>query len=359
MVKNHNLLALSIIIILLVGIALSACTNEPEALEAQETNPSPIADEALVAATVPPAASPTLVAPVISVNTAETAVPKPMEPQPTSANENVAIVEETAVSPAEVSIIVPPEGPLPTPAGTYSWTLNVPILMYHYISVPPQDADIYRTDLSVTPENFRQQMAYLAENGYTPVDLYQLSAAIAAKTDLPEKPIVLTFDDGYLDNYENAFPILQEFGFTGTFFIITDLADQGAEGYANWEQLEEMAAAGMRLESHTKSHPDLTENSRDGVIFQVLGSQETIAAHIGYTPRYLCYPGGRYTQETMQILEELDLWGATTTQGGTWHGFDDRYEWSRQRMRHDTTLDEFKLLVDMAGTVSGKTLAEN
>ncbi|MBE2225541.1 MAG: polysaccharide deacetylase family protein, partial [Anaerolineae bacterium] len=183
--------------------------------------------------------------------------------------------------------------------------------------------------------------------------------AITAKTDLPEKPVILTFDDGYLDNYENAFPILQEFGFIGTFFVITDLADQGAAGYANWEQLEEMAAAGMRIESHTKSHPDLTENNRDGIIFQLLGSQETIAAHIGYTPRYLCYPGGRYNEETMQLLAELDFWGATTTQGGTWHNFEERYEWSRQRMRYETTMDEFKLLVDTTGTLGGKSLSEN
>jgi peptidoglycan/xylan/chitin deacetylase (PgdA/CDA1 family) len=352
MVKNHNLFTLSIIIILLVGFALSACTNEPKAGEMQETNPSPMAGEVSAAVTMPPTASPTLAAPVISVSTAETAVPEPTD-------KSVEIVVETAVSTTEAPVIVPPEVPPPTPGGANIWTLNVPILMYHYISVPPPDADIYRTDLSVTPENFRQQMAYLAENGYTPIDLYQLSAAITAKTDLPEKPVILTFDDGYLDNYENAFPILQEFGFIGTFFVITDLADQGAEGYANWEQLKEMAAAGMRIETHTKSHPDLTENSRDGIIFQVLGSQETIAAHIGYTPRYLCYPGGRYSEETMQILKELDLWGATTTQGGTWHGFEDRYEWSRQRVRHETTLDKFKLLVDLAGTVSGKTLAEN
>jgi peptidoglycan/xylan/chitin deacetylase (PgdA/CDA1 family) len=201
-------------------------------------------------------------------------------------------------------------------------------------------------------------MAYLAENGYTPIDLYQLSAAVTAQIDLPEKPIVLTFDDGYLDNYENAFPILQEFGFIGTFFIITDFADQGAEGYANWEQLKEMAAAGMRIESHTKNHPDLSTMGRADIIFQALGSQETIAAHIGYAPRYLCYPGGRYNEETMQILAELDMWGAVTTQGGSWHGFADRYEWSRQRMRYETTMDQFRILIDPDGTVGGKLITE-
>lgn len=94
--------------------------------------------------------------------------------------------------------------------------------MYHYVSTPPDDADIYRRDLSTEPEMFRQQMAYLAENGFTPIDFYDLSLAIVNKSTLPDKPVILTFDDGYLDNYQNAFPVLQEYGFTGTFFIITD-----------------------------------------------------------------------------------------------------------------------------------------
>ena len=355
MAQKNNMFVLSLFMTLLLGVFLAGCANESRAIEAQETTTSPIAEGALAVATALPLASPTLAAPVISITKEPTAVPQKPSPQPSAAPD--IVVTETAVIPSPPPS--PPTAPLPTPSGTYSWTLRVPILMYHHISVPPADADIYRTDLSVTPQNFREQMTYLAENGYTSIDLYQLSAAIAAKIDLPEKPVILTFDDGYLDNYENAFPILQEFGFTGSFSILTDMADQGAEGYANWEQLEEMAAAGMRIESHSKNHPDLTTQSRDSVIFQILGSQETIAAHIGYTPRYFVYPSGRYNEEIMQILAELDLWGATTTQGGAWHGFEDRYEWSRQRMRYDTTLTEFILLVDPDGTIGGKTPAEN
>ncbi|PIE81903.1 MAG: hypothetical protein CSA11_01970 [Chloroflexi bacterium] len=353
MVKKVNILGYGMMILGVV-LLLAACTRHEQETVSPTLASTPTADVALTEAALPPIPDPTLAMPPVSI----TAVPTSTALPPSPTMEIAAAATETAVPPTEASPIVYTPVPLPTPAGIYSWTLRVPILMYHYISHPPEDADIYRTDLSVTPENFRQQMAYLAENGYTPIDLYQLSAAITAKTELPEKPVVLTFDDGYLDNYENAFPILQEFSFIGTFFVITNLVDQGAAGYANWEQLEEMAAAGMRIESHTKDHPDLSEKDREGVIFQVLGAQETIAAHIGYMPRYLCYPGGRYTEETMQVLADLDLWGAVTTQGGTWHGFTDRYEWSRQRMRYDTTLEQFILFVDPDGTAGGKSLTE-
>lgn len=244
--------------------------------------------------------------------------------------------------------------PLPTPNSIYSWTLRVPILMYHYISVPPEDADIYRIDLSVAPEMFRAQMQYLAENGYSTIDLYDLSLAITNKIELPAKPVIITLDDGYVDNYWYAFPILQEFGLKATFFVVTEFIDNNHPYYMSWEMVETMAAAGMRIEPHSKNHPDLSGRDRDFLIYQMLGSQETIAAHIGYTPRYFAYPGGRYDDLAMQILLELGYWGAVTTQGGKWHGFNDRFEWTRVRVRYTTPLAEFADLVDPIHTVGGK-----
>jgi peptidoglycan/xylan/chitin deacetylase (PgdA/CDA1 family) len=278
---------------------------------------------------------------------------------PTEAVEELSDVvsTETAVlelSPLEESPTPTKSPPLPTPSGVYSWTLKVPILMYHYISEPPENADKYRKDLSVTPQDFEEQMTYLAQNGFESIDLYDLSLAIANKRELPEKPIVISFDDGYLDNYENAYPILQEYGMKGTFFVITQFIDEGREGYMTWENLEEMSQAGMRIESHSKTHPDLSAAERDYVIYEVLGSQETIAAHIGYTPRYFCYPSGRYNEETMTVLQELGFWGAVTTADGSWHGFNDRFEWPRARMRNTTTLAEFDDMVNPIDTVAGK-----
>lgn len=274
-------------------------------------------------------------------------------------NEAAGTLEAAADPPTPpVQSAIPVESilnePMPTPSGVYSWTLKVPILMYHYISEPPQDADIYRVDLSVSPDSFRQQMAYLKDNGYTPVDFYDLTTAIVAHSELPPKPVIITFDDGYLDNYEEAYPILQEFGFKGNFFVVTEFIDAGREGYMTWEMIEEMSRAGQRIESHSRTHPDLTTKSRDGLIWEILGSQETLAAHIGYKPRYFCYPGGTYDEETIQVLRDLDFWGAVTTQNGTWHGFDDRFEWRRVRMRYTTSINEFAKLIDLEGTISGK-----
>lgn len=276
------------------------------------------------------------------VSAAESATPLPATSTPVP----TVIFPTATTTPSPTATPTPL---LPTPSGTYSLTVRVPILMYHYVSDPPEGADKYRVDLSVSPANFRAQLQYLADNGFTTIDLYELSLAITGKRSLPPKPVILTFDDGYLDQYRNAFPMLQEFGFTGTFFIVTEFVDAANPAYMSWEMIEEMAAAGMHMEPHSRTHADLSEQPRDVLIWQILGSQETLAAHIGYTPRFFCYPGGRYDEDTIAILEELDFWGAVVTAGGKWHGFNDRYEWKRLRMRNTTTLPEFADLVEPEG----------
>ena len=81
----------------------------------------------------------------------------------------------------------------------------------------------------------------------------------------------------------------------------------------------------------------------------------TIAAHIGYRPRYFCYPGGDYNEATIQVLRDLDYWGAVTTASGSWHGFNNRFEWERLRLHNFTTMADFVRLVDLEGTVGGKS----
>ncbi len=213
--------------------------------------------------------------------------------------------------------------------------------MYHYISIPPEDADQYRLDLSVSPESFREQMTYLHQQGYNTIDFYDLSRAIADKQELPPNPIIITLDDGYRDNYENAFPVLEEYGMTATFFVVTDFIDRGYPDYLTWPMIDEMVRSGMRFEPHSKSHPDLNGQDREFVIFQLLGSRETLEAHLDHRPRYFAYPSGRYDDQVLAIVEELDYWGAVTTAGGTWHGFNDRFEWTRVRIRNVTSLGEF------------------
>jgi len=217
--------------------------------------------------------------------------------------------------------------------GDGTWRrIHVPILMYHYVSPLPADADAFRIDLTVEPPIFRAHMQYLADSGYTTISLYELHDALNHGRSLPPNPIVLTFDDGYTDHYDFVFPTLLEFGFSGTFFIITGRADSGNPNHLNWVQIMEMAQAGMRMEGHTRTHLDLRARDRDFLVFEIVGSLESLYAHTGQEARMFSYPAGRYDDDTLRIMNSSRVLRAVTTQIGAYHTTDNAMELRRLRV---------------------------
>ena len=214
--------------------------------------------------------------------------------------------------------------------------IRVPILMYHYVSPLPLDADATRIQLTVDPAMFRAHLRYLAESGYETISLYQLDEALLNGTPLPPRSVILTFDDGYIDHYTNVFPALQQYGFTATFFIITERADSGDPVYMNWTQIREMADAGMSLESHTKTHRDLRERDYDFLVYELLGSLQSLSAHTPRPAHMFAYPVGHYDDMTLSVLSQLPVWRALTTQSGALHTTDNRLELPRVRINGDT-----------------------
>jgi peptidoglycan/xylan/chitin deacetylase (PgdA/CDA1 family) len=227
----------------------------------------------------------------------------------------------------------------PTPDGV-ARTVKVPILMYHYVSVPPADADIYRVDLSVSPDLFAAHLDRLQAEGYTTISLYQLLAHLTQGAPLPEKPVVITFDDGYRDVYENAFPLLRAHGMTATFFVITDFVDEQRPLYVSWDMAREMLAAGMSIESHSRNHFTLKGQNDDYLVWQALGSLETLQYELGVRPRFISYPAGDYDQRTIDVFKSANYWGGLTTEQGSEQSSDHPFELERIRVRDTTTPDD-------------------
>lgn len=210
--------------------------------------------------------------------------------------------------------------------------IHVPVLMYHYISQLPENPDQYRPGLTVEPDIFRSHLEYLRDAGYTTISLYQLHEALTIGAPLPPRPIILTFDDGHLDHYVTVFPLLQEFGFTGTFFIITGFADSGNPVHLNWAQIQEMAEAGMSMEAHTKTHQNLRERDWDFLVYEMLGSIESLEAHTETPVHMLAYPAGSYDEATLAVASQLPIWRAVTTEQGAYHTTDNMLEVKRLRV---------------------------
>ena len=207
--------------------------------------------------------------------------------------------------------------------------------------MPPNNKDQLRADLTVTPEHFEAQLKFLKDRGYTSIDLYQFYGALARGESLPAKPIVFTFDDGYVDMHQYAFPLMKKYGFSGTIFIITDFVEQKKPEYLTWDHALEMAHSGWRLESHTKTHPSLEGQSVEFQRDQLKGSMDSLKKNLGYTPRFFAYPYGKFDQNSIKILQEVGYWGAVTTNIGRHHSFGSLYTSPRVRVNGYNELPAF------------------
>ncbi len=256
-------------------------------------------------------------------------------------------LEQQAVPVPAVNTVTPdiPREPLLPPPDGVVREAHVPILMYNYISVPPPGADYIRRGLSVPPAEFEAHLRYLKDNGYHTISLHQLLLHLTRGEQLPEKPVILTFDDGYRDNYENAFPLLQKYGFTATFFLVTNFIDEGRPEYLTWEQVKALAQAGNEIGAHSRDHPDLRGRDTDFLVWQILGSKEAIQNGAGITPRFFSYPSGKYDENVIAILASAHYWGAVTVRQGVHQSSDATFELQRIRIDGSYGADELDWLL--------------
>jgi peptidoglycan/xylan/chitin deacetylase (PgdA/CDA1 family) len=236
---------------------------------------------------------------------------------------------------------VAPELSLTPDAQALNRQVRLPILLYHYVEPWPADATTLRKTLTVQPADFMAQMAYLHDQGYVTVSLYDLMAALAQGTPLPPRAVVLTFDDGYRTLMDYAAPALKPLGYTGTVFVITQLMDENFTQYLTWPQAEALYAAGWKIEPHTKTHASLAGRARDYQLYEMLGSVQTVAAHIGTMPRFFAYPYGKWDDTTIELAREMHLWGAVTEIPGEVHVYSARYGLRRVRIDGTMTLPDF------------------
>jgi peptidoglycan/xylan/chitin deacetylase (PgdA/CDA1 family) len=268
-----------------------------------------------------------------SVSPSPTLTPLPSE-TPTSTLSPTPTVTQTP-SPTATRTRVPPTA---TPTLRVA---RVPILMYHYVNIPPPDADKYRVDLTVLPDAFETQMDYLAINGYHPIRLADLTNHLLNGAPLPDKPIVLTFDDGYADNYTNVFPTLRNKKFPATFFVITDFVNEKRWGYMSWAQLAEMVKGGMEVGSHTLDHPDLYRKPRALQNNEIAGSKKMIELNIPTTVVSFSYPAGNYDANTLAALRTAGYLAAVTEVQGARHSSDKLLELRRIRVRGTYSINDF------------------
>jgi|MudIll2142460700_1097286.scaffolds.fasta_scaffold286786_2 peptidoglycan/xylan/chitin deacetylase (PgdA/CDA1 family) len=245
----------------------------------------------------------------------------------------------------------------------------IPVLMYHHVN--PHRGDT----VTVTPEVFERQMRYLHESGYETLRVDTLMGYIAGGVSIREKAVVITFDDGWLDNYLCAAPVLKKYRINATIFIVTDRIEEASanssslpdsipthneskalirQGEArrvslNWRLIEEMAETGLvEFYSHTKSHRKCSFLSEDELVEELRESRRIIEARLGRPCPYLCWPYGEYSTIATRIARDAGYRALfTTLHGVVTVGSDpfaikrivvkDKVKWFRKRMIVYTT----------------------
>ncbi len=187
-----------------------------------------------------------------------------------------------------------------------------PILMYHVVREPLPDAPY--PDLYVSRDEFADQMHALKDAGYTAVTLQELWDAWHDGGPLPERPVVVSFDDGYRSHVTNALPVLRELGWPGVLNL--ELKNVRPDYGLTDAQVRELLAAGWELDSHTIDHPDLTTVDAAALEREVAESRRRLSARFGVPVNFFCYPAGRYDETVIAAVERAGYLAATTVTPG-------------------------------------------
>ncbi len=228
---------------------------------------------------------------------------------------------------------------------------TIPILLYHSIS---EHASPRFAPWAVRPALFESHLRHLRENGYTPVTVSQLTH-LTAEARLPERPVVLTFDDGFADFYTDALPLLERYACPATLYITTDYVGQtsrwlAAEGEGNrpllgWPQIGELAERGVECGAHTRTHPQLDTLSLEAAKAEIAGSKRALEARLGASVSSFAYPHGYHSPALKALVQDLGFTSACAVKHALSASHDDPFALARLIVFADTDLKTFRSLL--------------
>ncbi len=203
---------------------------------------------------------------------------------------------------------------------------DIVVLTYHSI-------DSSESVISVSPEMFERQMSSLQAEGYQGLSLKDALAMLKNGDSIPEKRLLITFDDGYQNNLTHALPILKKYGFTATIFITTDrcghLNDWPNQHTSiphlpmlSWDEVRVLDHEGIDIGAHTKSHPNLTEVDLGVAEAEIIGSKKVLEDHLGHAVSHFAYPFGKYNNDVKEIVKKNFEGAISTIPGRVNHGVD-------------------------------------
>jgi peptidoglycan/xylan/chitin deacetylase (PgdA/CDA1 family) len=200
------------------------------------------------------------------------------------------------------------------PAGAPARSIRVPVLTYHRVAPLKPGASAITTDLTVEPSVFAAELDAIAAAGFHTVTQRQVFDALYRGVPLPPKPVLISVDDGYVDDVRTILPMLRSHGMVATFFVITGRIH--AAGFMSAQQFRELDAAGMDVGDHTRTHVDLTQLPAAGLQAEVAGSKAALERILGHPVSFFAYPFGRLDANVVAAVRAAGFALAYTTAYG-------------------------------------------
>jgi peptidoglycan/xylan/chitin deacetylase (PgdA/CDA1 family) len=224
----------------------------------------------------------------------------------------------------------------------------IPILMYHSIS---RSATSGFWPCVVPPELFEEHLSYLKQHRYNTITVTQLVQAMARDGEgLPPQPVVLTFDDGYMDFYTSALPALQRYGFVATLYIATAYVGgtsrwlqrlgEGSRPMLSWPQLAEISASGIECGAHSHTHRALDMLPPSEAENEIVLSKRILEEHLGQQVPGFAYPYGYYSARTRHIVQVAAFSSACAVKCTTSCLDDDPYALARLAIDSNTAIHD-------------------
>ncbi|MEU5593586.1 polysaccharide deacetylase family protein [Streptomyces sp. NPDC020298] len=225
----------------------------------------------------------------------------------------------------------------------------VPILMYHSVATSPNAAT---RALSVTPEAFAEQMAMAGDLGRTPIGTAELAASWRSGRPLPDRPVLITFDDGYEGVHRHALPVLAKHGFTATLFVSTGWirgvhdTGGGLDTMLDWDQVRDLAGAGVEIGGHSHTHPQLDQLDDDTLRSELVRCQEIVAGELGTVPASFAYPYGYSSRRVRRAVRAAGFAQALAVGNALARRRQGPYALRRVTVRRGTDAEEFARLLE-------------
>jgi peptidoglycan/xylan/chitin deacetylase (PgdA/CDA1 family) len=222
------------------------------------------------------------------------------------------------------------------------FNIKLPILRYHHVNFLPENPSKALKVLTVSPPMFEKQMKYLFEKGYQPITFKDLINYFKFKEKLPEKPLILTFDDGWENQYQNALPVLKKYNFPATFFVVVNYI--GKKNFMDWQQLKEILKLGGEIGSHTLNHPHLLNLSEVQLKKEIQKSKIILEEKLGYPINIFAYPYGEFNSKIIKIVLEAGYFAARSCREGLIQSSKDIFKLKSIRVLED--FEKFKRIFE-------------